>query len=121
VRLLADVNIGPRTVERLRSLGHDVVRVGEVLMPTASDREIIEYARDEDRAVLTQDLDLTTIVALSGGNRPSVITLRLPSARIESVNAILEAVLPALEEDVTQGIVATIEEGRIRRRSLPIP
>ena len=70
--------------------------------------------------MLTQDLDLTTIVALLGDGQPSVLTLRLPSSRVEAVNAALEAALPTLESDVRQGIAASIEEGRIRRRSLPI-
>ena len=120
VKIIADVNIAPRTVEHLRSLGHDVVRVSEVMSASVSDREIVEYARREGRAALTQDLDLTTIVALSGDGQPSVLTLRLPSSRVDAVNASLEAALPALEGDVRQGIAATIEEGRIRRRSLPI-
>jgi hypothetical protein len=35
MRILADVHISPRTVQRLRDLGHDVVRVGESLPTTA--------------------------------------------------------------------------------------
>lgn len=66
VRIIGDVNIAPRTVEHLRSLGHDVVRVSDVLSPSAPDREIVEYARREGRAVLTQDLDLTTYPRRAG-------------------------------------------------------
>ncbi len=66
MRLLADLNIARRTVAFLRSLGHDVVRVDEVLAPTAEDAAIVTLARQDQRTVLTQDLDFSAIVALSG-------------------------------------------------------
>jgi len=48
---------------------------------------------------LTQDLDLSEIIALSGKMKPSLISLRLSSSHIEFVNAILEKVLPRIEKD----------------------
>jgi len=44
MRLLADMHIAPRTVRFLRSLGHDVVRVDELLSPTATDEAIMAAA-----------------------------------------------------------------------------
>jgi predicted nuclease of predicted toxin-antitoxin system len=84
MRLLADLHISPRTVELLRSLGHDVVRADELK------------------------------------NRPSLISLRLSSSRIEYVNTILQKILPAVEQDVLSGMIITVEDDRIRRRPLPI-
>jgi hypothetical protein len=43
--LLADLNIAPRTVAYLRSLGHDVVRVDQALSPEADDEAIVAVAR----------------------------------------------------------------------------
>jgi predicted nuclease of predicted toxin-antitoxin system len=97
LRILADLNISPRTVEFLRSLGHHVLRVDETLPITASD-----------------------IIALSGKNVPSLISLRLSSSSIEYVNAVLQKVLPALEQDVLEGMIITVEDQSIRRRKLPI-
>jgi len=82
MRILADVNISPRTVEFLGTLGHDVVRVADALRPTAADEEIVVEAAREQRVILTQDLDFTALVALSGARGPSVMSLRLTSARI---------------------------------------
>lgn len=120
MRLLADLHIAPRTVEYLKSLGHDVVRVSQVLRPTSSDREIIAYAAGDRRAILTQDLDFSAEIALSRQAYPSVILLRLSSSRIESVNEVLSNVLPALEEDVKNGALITVEDQRVRRRRLPL-
>jgi predicted nuclease of predicted toxin-antitoxin system len=73
------------------------------------------------RTVLTQDLDFSHLIALSGSTTPSLITLRLSSARIEYVNAILQRTLPDLEEDIQKGAVVTVEDHRTRRRLLPLP
>jgi len=121
VRLLADLNIAPRTVAFLRSLGHDVVRVDQALPPGADDSSIVASARQGGRVILTQDLDFSAIVALSGQSAPSVISLRLASSRVEKVNALLQVVLPGLEPDVRAGAIITVDEHRVRRRALPIP
>lgn len=120
MRLLADLNISPSTVSFLRDLGYDVVRVDAVLANTASDEEIVEAARADDRSILTQDLDFSAIIALSGARSPSLVTLRLSSSRVSRINEALERVLPQIEEDLAQGSAVTVEDGIIRTRPLPI-
>jgi predicted nuclease of predicted toxin-antitoxin system len=87
-----------RLLRFLRSLGHDVARVNELLSPTASDEAIVAAATREGRSILTQDLDFSAVVALSGRTVPSVISLRLSSSRVERVNAVLQEVLPDVEQ-----------------------
>lgn len=120
MRILADLHIAPRTVGFLRALGHDVVRVTEVLPATASDVAIVAHAIADHRAILSQDLDFSAIVALSGKNIPSVISLRLSISRIEYVNSILERTLGTIESDVAGGAIITITDHRVRRRLLPL-
>ena len=120
MRLLADLHIAPRTVQFLRSLGHDVLRVTDFLPATASDEIIVERAAQDHRIILTQDLDMTAIIALSRRQYPSLVTLRLSSVRIEFVNSILQRTLPVLEQDLQQGALVTIEDSRVRLRRLPL-
>ncbi len=120
MRIFADVHISPITVQHLNELGHDAIRANAVLPDNAPDREIVAWAVSHERVVLTHDLGFSGIVALSGATRPSIITLRLSDSRVESVNRILESALPGLEEPVTTGIIATVEDGRVRIRELPL-
>ena len=120
MKLLADLHIAPRTVAFLRAQGHDVVRAGDVLSATATDVQLVAFARAEQRTVLTQDLDFSAIVALSGESSPSILSLRLESSRIESVNTCLDQALRTLEAELSRGALVTVEEGRIRIRTLPI-
>lgn len=120
MRLLADLHIAPRTVQFLRSLGHDVLRVTDLLPATASDETIVARAAQDQRIILTQDLDMTAIIALSRRQYPSLVTLRLSSVRIEFVNTILQRTLPVLEHDLQQGALVTMEDNRVRVRRLPL-
>lgn len=120
MRLVADLHISPRTVDCLRQLGHDVVRVMEALSPKASDEDIVAYAVASGRVILTQDLDFSALIALRVRSSPSLISLRLTTSRIEHVNAVLAQSLPLLEEDVRTGVIASVEDHRIRRRRLPL-
>ena len=67
MRLLADVHISPRTVQFLNAIGHDVITVQSVLPSDALDRDIVETALQLGRAVVTQDLGFSAILALTRG------------------------------------------------------
>ena len=120
MRLLADLQISPRKVAYLRTLGHDVLRATDLLPATATDEAIVATAIRERRGILTQDLDFTSIVALSGRAEPSIVSIRLTSPRVPAVNAVLEQTLPALESALRAGALVTIEDSRVRTRSLPV-
>ncbi len=118
--LLADVHISPLTVAALNSQGYDIVRTTDLLPATAADVEILELARVEGRVILTQDLDFSMLVALSNYGLPSLITLRLSSAKPDIVTQRLLDVLPTLETELIEGAAVTISDDSVRVRQLPI-
>ena len=120
MRILSDANISHYTVQHLNALSHDAVYAPDVLSPTADDRSIVSIAAAENRVILTQDLDFTNHIALSRAAQPSLISLRLSDSRVANVNRALESVLPNLGEPVAGGIIATVEDTRVRIRQLPL-
>jgi predicted nuclease of predicted toxin-antitoxin system len=94
--------------------------VTDLLPANASDEAIIEQAAQERRTILTQDLDFSSIIALSGRPAPSLLSLRLNSSKVELVNSVLQSTLPILESDLEQGSIVTVEDQRIRLRRLPL-
>ena len=120
LRFIADVHISPLTVVALQQQGYDILRVTEVLPATATDTEILELARIENRIVLTQDLDFSALVALSGCVQPSLVTLRLSYAQPDLVSQKLLEVLPQLEQVLVEGAAITIRDDAVRFRKLPI-
>jgi predicted nuclease of predicted toxin-antitoxin system len=120
VRFLADMNLSPSTVADLTSEGIDIVRVSSLLPMNASDKEILDLARSEERVVITHDVDFSALLALGGYNRPSLITLRLLDTDPDLVTQRLRQVLPQIEAALRKGSAITIDDKSVRIRELPI-
>lgn len=120
IPLLAHMNISPQTVAFLRGRGWDIVRVSQLLPVNASDKEILQLARSQGRAVVTQDLDFSTLLALGGYREPSLITLRMSYSDPEKVSERLATILPAVENALEDGSAITVDDTTVRIRELPI-
>ena len=120
MRFLADMNLSPSTVAELASDGIDIVRVSSLLPVNASDKEILDLARREGQTVITQDVDFSSLLALGGYNRPSLITLRLLDTAPDLVTRRLREVLPSIEAALCKGSAITIDDRNMRVRELPI-
>ena len=73
----------------------------------------------EDRTVLTFDLDFGEIVALSHGRKTAVIVFRLKDTRASHVIERLSAVLSESGHAIAGGTVVAVEESRHRIRRFP--
>ena len=107
-------------VAALTEAGWDTVRVSTPLSEGSSDEAILSYAAEKDRVVCAQDLDFSDLLALTGRDRPSLVTVRISNTAPEIVASRLLDVLPVAADDLEQGSVVTIEEETVRIRTLPI-
>ncbi|MDO8283279.1 MAG: DUF5615 family PIN-like protein [Thermodesulfovibrionia bacterium] len=120
MKFLADMPVSPKTVNYLRDIGHDIYRINEKGLPKAKDSEIVDIAINEQRIILTMDLDFPAIIAKSGMSTPSAIIFRLSDESHENINALLTNILPQIEKEVLKGAIVMIEDDRFRVRELPI-
>lgn len=120
MKLLLDVNISPSVAARLRSAGHDAVRATEVLDARASDASIVATALGLDAVVVTRDQDFSMLVALSGATRPSIINLRVSAVDASALAALIEAVVREVQVDLQAGAIVTVDDARMRVRTLPL-
>jgi hypothetical protein len=113
------LHISPRTVEFLTALGHDVVRVNAVLAANSADESIVAFASREQRTILTR-FGFLSDHCLNGGKAAFTdyaSAVIFPDRKRE--RGVAED--PAkLEQDALTGMIITVEDDRIRRRSLPI-
>ena len=120
LRYLADMNISPRTVRILVDAGYDIRRVSDVMPVSAPDKEILEYARRQAMVVLTQDLDFSALVAVSGAAGPSLVNVRMSTGDPDRIGSRLLNVLPEVRHALQEGACVTMDDAAVRVRNLPI-
>ena len=120
LRLLANMNISPETVNALQEKGLDIIRVSEILPVTSSDMEILDFARRENRVVVTQDPDFSALLALGGFDTPSVSTMRMRVSDPESITQKLLELLPVIQDMLAKGCVVSVDDYSFRIRWLSI-
>lgn len=120
MKFLADMGISPRTVAKLRREGYDAVHLVEKKLEKLEDREILAKAKDEERIVLTVDLDFGYLLAVSGATLPSVILFRLGNESREIIEEYLDNVLSQFTEELIAGAIISVKDDGFRVRLLPI-
>lgn len=109
MRLLIDENISPKTAYFLEERGHDVKLVRDENLGT-EDAEIADMAREENRAILTQDTDFGEIYYFSRPEDLTIIVVKPPRQTVESINDLLEKHLGTIE-DKGSGLYILAESG----------
>lgn len=121
MRFLVDENLSRQLPELLRANGHEAQHVSELGLASASDPEILERARDDERILISADTDFGTLLAESHAELPSIILIRRTSnRRAFHLANLVEANLPALIEDLESGCVVVFDADRVRVRRLPL-
>jgi predicted nuclease of predicted toxin-antitoxin system len=120
MRFLADMGISMVTVNWLRGLGHDAKHLTEEKLFRLSDDLILKKAKDENRILLTCDLDFGHLLSITNENSPSTIVFRLEFQtllnHIHKLTRLFDESLDAL----LSGSIISVDDSKIRIRSLPI-
>ena len=119
MRFLADMGVSTGVVEWLRNQGHDAKHLRDEGLHRMPNGEIFIKAVDENRIIITFDLDFGEIVALAKGKSTSVILFRLHNTRTSNLLERLSAVLKDSARALEEGAVIVVEESRHRVRYLP--
>lgn len=120
MKLLADMNVSRRVVEKLREEGLDVARVSEVMSVRATDAEILIEAERRGAIILSHDQDFSTLLASSGARSPSLVNLRVSDVDVQRLTQLILGVLQSAGDELASGAVVTVDDARVRIRRLPI-
>lgn len=121
MRFLIDANLSPRLANLLSSEGYDAVAVRQVGLADASDNEIMDYAVNDDRIVVSHDTDFGALLAFRGLTKPSYILFRSSDPITPEEQAtLITANLRSFAEELEDGAIVVFARGRLRVRRLPV-
>lgn len=120
IRILLDQGLPRGTAKISSSEQWDVVHTGDIGLARASDREIIDYARIEDRIIVTLDADFHTILAVENASSPSVIRIRQKGLKASQLSALIRDIWPKIQTQLNAGALVTVTDKSIRVRSIPL-
>lgn len=120
MKILIDMNLSPRWVQWFADAGWEALHWSKVGSPTASDREIMVWARENGYIVFTHDLDFSALLATTQREGPSVIQIRTQNILPEGIGTLVITVLEQYQRELEQGAIITIDPQRARMRILPL-
>lgn len=120
MRILIDMNLSPEWVSVFKSEGWKAVHWSDVGEPSASDDEIMKWAKLNEHIVFTHDLDFGAILAATQAEGPSVIQIRTQDVTPNHLKAILISVLDQFREHLITGAIISVDEEKSRARLLPL-
>ena len=89
MKILIEMNLPPRWAKVFAAEGWEALHWSQVGTPTASDREIMAWARDNDYIVFTHDLDFSALLAATQGEGPSAIQVRTQNVLPEAIGTLV--------------------------------
>nr|WP_242465851.1 DUF5615 family PIN-like protein [Candidatus Hamiltonella defensa] len=114
------MNLSPRWSNVLATAGIDAVHWSTLGANNAPDSEIMAYARTNDYIVLTDDLDFSAILAVTHGEKPSVIQVRTNDVSPDVIGKQIVAALNQMASELEAGALLTVDTNRTRLRVLPL-
>lgn len=97
-----------------------LVHVGEIGMSRATDQEILDYARRENRACVTLDADFHALLVLGSERSPSVVRIRIEGLQAIAMAELLICIEPHIQSAAEHGALITVTETQVRIRRLPV-
>jgi len=119
-RILMDQGLPRGAVRNLSEEGWDVVHTGGIGLSRASDREIINYARQENRIIITLDADFHAILAVENAQTPSVVRIRQEGLKADKLADLIKKIWPRIQAQLETGALVTVTEQSIRVRNIPL-
>ncbi len=110
-----DENFGTRTYNIFQKAGHDVRTVRQESLQGASDQCIYEVCCDEQRCLVTLDLDFSDVTCFPPERCGGIVVIRVPqNPSLPLLERMVWQLLRTVEQLTLEGELWIVEIGRIR-------
>ena len=113
MKFMVDVCAGRRLASWLRDQGHDARQVRD-RASDLDDEDILSWACEEDRVVVTTDKDFGTLAIALGQEHRGIV--RLPDVPAAVRQCLMDRVLLRHQQDLEAGAMITVSRHHIRVR-----
>ncbi len=120
MKILIDMNLSPQWVEALAEEGINAVHWSKIGSISASDKELMTWAKENENIVLTHDLDFGAILASTNASAPSVLQLRFLDLTPLHAKKLVLRILKDYESELKRGALISMDEDKARIRILPL-
>lgn len=120
MKFLIDMNLSPRWCSILQAEGWDSVHWSDIGIASAPDHDIMQWAFQDQRVVLTHDLDYGAMLAATQATGPSVVQVRTQDVRPQVLAPLLIPVLQQYINELDAGALLIVDEAKLRIRLLPL-
>jgi len=120
MKFLVDMPASPGLAKWLGEKGYDAVHASDIGLFKTKDTGIIETAREQNRIIITVDLDFPQLLALSHAKDPGIILFRGGNYNEQEMLSLLQRVLDNVKDEKIYNAITVVDKVRIRRCPLPI-
>jgi len=116
MNFLTDECVYNITTQLLRSWRHDVLTTQEVGLAGKPDENILAYAVEHKRILLTIDMDFSNIRRFPPANHTGIIVLKIRPRIVEKVHQVLAQVLRDIDMEKLGKSLVIIDQSKYRIR-----
>lgn len=116
MKFKVDENLPVEVTALLQKAGYDALSVVDQNLGGKADKIISRVCRDENRAIITLDLDFADIRTYPPSEFAGIVVLRLKNQDKFAVTAVMEDLLKVLEKESLDKRLWIVDEQRIRIR-----
>jgi len=116
MRFKIDENLPLTTAQLLNENGHNALSVHDQKLKGISDADLIRIIQDEERVLITLDLDFSDIKTYPPEEFNGIIVLKLPRHDKESVISAIQRLLPLLKQEPIKHRLWIADDKRLRIR-----
>ena len=116
MKLFLDENLSPQHASELRAEGHDALSVMEVGLSGATDEQVLRFAIENDRVLVTLDADFANVMRFPPEQTLGVVRLKVHPATEERIRQAIRRALLFLHNIDISGRLAVVDDEEIRIR-----
>lgn len=120
MKLKLDENLSRHLKQRVSAFGHDVTSSADEGLLSKPDVTVAAAANNEQRMLLTLDLEFGDLRKYPPGTHPGIVLFRPRSFGPLAVNQFIEGFVRDAELELLAGCVVVVEPSRVRVRRPPL-